>query len=936
MILGALAVGLFLVLFGCVGIMAWRRPLFVRLAWREASRRRGQSLLVVAGLLIGAAAIAAALVTGDTARQVITFNTYRGAAHVDATVSAGGRPFPAAVADQLAADPEVMGAVEGVQAGAELVTAVANLDRERRRSQVRLMGFDPAAQSAFGAFTLEGGGSTVGNDLAAGEVLLSADLAEQLDAQAGDRLRFPVEGAPNGTFKATVAGVAAPDGPGSYGLRPTVFVPLETLWEATGAGAVTVVRVTAAGSIFDGVEEAEAALPVLEAAVSRLDVPDLVVTATKAAALEEAGSSWPVLFMTAMSVAMAAVVVAAGLALSVGLAHMLAEDRRRQLGVLRALGLRGRDVVRLMVIEGALYSLVAASLGTAVGVGAGRLVASRMLTAVTNGVELSELTFVFAARPLTVASALALGASVTLLTLAAASRHTARMSVVAALRDLPEPAAARRLGYRRAVHVGALVAIGGFGLAVPAPPVRTLAGFTLVAAGAVAFRYRAAPRVRASVTGAALIGWAGVMVAAAAVEDPGVFLGVWAVAVIGVVFGLALLVAANLQLLEAAVGRAGRAGGRLRATLRPPIAELARKPVRTGLAMGAFAMALAVVALLAALQSMLPRAFEAEAGDTDVLVQGLGSGLVELPPEIAADVEREVTLPTLAYLDEHGFSLGDLGVITLMVVTDAAREAGVLELTELAEPYASAGEVWSAMAEDPTVVLTAGGSPGDELTLRGVDGPVTLTVAGRVNGDMIGWGSVLVGEGVLAHFADLPLGTTMLLSVRSGADPEAVAAGIEHALFTYGIEARTTASMIEEATGYINSTFAGIDVFVRLAAAVGVATLGILALRAVVERRRAIGVLRAIGYRRRQILAGLLTENLVLAGIGTAVGLAAGLFTGALLLAEAIPEAVGFSADPRSIVAAVLLVMGAAAVMTVGPAVRAARIPPAQATRQLE
>jgi hypothetical protein len=68
-----------------------------------------------------------------------------------------------------------------------------------------------------------------------------------------------------------------------------------------------------------------------------------------------------------------------------------------------------------------------------------------------------------------------------------------------------------------------------------------------------------------------------------------------------------------------------------------------------------------------------------------------------------------------------------------------------------------------------------------------------------------------------------------------------------------------------------------------------VATLGILALRAAVQRRRSIGVLRALGYRRRQILAGLLTENIVLAGLGTAMGLSAGLFTGALVLAGGLP-----------------------------------------------
>jgi hypothetical protein len=46
---------LFLVVFGGVGILAARRPLLARLAAREAVRRRGQTLLVIAGLMVGTA-----------------------------------------------------------------------------------------------------------------------------------------------------------------------------------------------------------------------------------------------------------------------------------------------------------------------------------------------------------------------------------------------------------------------------------------------------------------------------------------------------------------------------------------------------------------------------------------------------------------------------------------------------------------------------------------------------------------------------------------------------------------------------------------------------------------------------------------------------------------------------------------------------------------
>ena len=55
--------------------------------------------------------------------------------------------------------------------------------------------------------------------------------------------------------------------------------------------------------------------------------------------------------------------------------------------------------------------------------------------------------------------------------------------------------------------------------------------------------------------------------------------------------------------------------------------------------------------------------------------------------------------------------------------------------------------------------------------------------------------------------------------------------------------------------------FSVIDVLMRMGLVVGILSLGILALRAVVERRHIIGVLRALGYRRRSVMAGLMIES---------------------------------------------------------------------------
>lgn len=55
---------------------------------------------------------------------------------------------------------------------------------------------------------------------------------------------------------------------------------------------------------------------------------------------------------------------------------------------------------------------------------------------------------------------------------------------------------------------------------------------------------------------------------------------------------------------------------------------------------------------------------------------------------------------------------------------------------------------------------------------------------------------------------------------------------------------------------------------------IGIAALGVVTIRAVVERRQQIGVLRAIGFQRGMVQAVFLVENMFVAGLGTLIGYA--------------------------------------------------------------
>ena len=74
--------------------------------------------------------------------------------------------------------------------------------------------------------------------------------------------------------------------------------------------------------------------------------------------------------------------------------------------------------------------------------------------------------------------------------------------------------------------------------------------------------------------------------------------------------------------------------------------------------------------------------------------------------------------------------------------------------------------------------------------------------------------------------------------------------------------------------------------FMGLGLMVGVASLGVVSLRAVVERRQQIGVLRAIGYRRGMVQLSFLLESSFVVLLGVAIGVGLGTAISYLIVRE--------------------------------------------------
>jgi putative ABC transport system permease protein len=129
------------------------------------------------------------------------------------------------------------------------------------------------------------------------------------------------------------------------------------------------------------------------------------------------------------------------------------------------------------------------------------------------------------------------------------------------------------------------------------------------------------------------------------------------------------------------------------------------------------------------------------------------------------------------------------------------------------------------------------------------------------------------------------------------------------------------------------------QIFVGLGLAVGIAAMGIVALRAVAERRREIGMIRANGYIQRMVLKAFFLEYSFVTGAGIAIGTALGLLVVWNLTHGPSASAAGvtiFTVPWLNLLIVLAVAYGLSMLAIAEPSIRAARMPPAEAVRPTE
>jgi putative ABC transport system permease protein len=889
---------------------------------------------------------------------------------------------------RLRDDPDVDGllVLSGDQAG------IAHGQGDGRKAEPRASVFETDfAQAAKFGGGADGGSGLTGPALRDGEVVINSELAKALDAGPGDVLTVWLYGQARDLTVARVVparGVAA----GGRGASPAAFVVPGTLAgaaraaraagtapagppgaadAATAPGPRTFVYVSNTGGVDGGSTRSDAVADKLDAALGPVAGKEAIVDKVKQQALREADQAGNELGSFFLFVGCFSII--AGVMLLVNIFVMLAEERKPELGMLRAVGMRRGRLVRVFVIEGALYALVASLVGVVLGIGVGRAVvevAGRIFAGMSP--EEGGLDLTFSVTPTSLVNGFALGFLIAFVTVALTSVRISRLNVIAAIRDLNGDGG-RRLKWRW-VALSTLAA-AGFG-AVAAMAVSRSQGVgtylypSLTVLALCPLLVRFAPR-RWVYTGASLavLGWG----LAANTLRPKVFddgsTATFVVLGTVLVFSAVVLVSQNQELLtrplRPLVARPSLAGLATRLGVAYPVA----RRFRTGAILIMYGLVVFTLVLITVLGSIIQNTVGnqvANASGGFALRADFNPSAPVADPTAAFRggrfAGRVAAVAPLSAAKAKVTDLGRLGATDVVAVgaTPAITQGGLFPLEERMAGLGDDRAVWRKVLTDPRYVIAdrylrqdqAGPSsidyhPGDTLTLTDPRSgrAERKTIAGTLRSAQAFYGvgrdapggPVILGQGaVAAQFGANAKVSSALVAPAAGSSDESLAADLQGEFLPASLIVMQIRREVEREFAANRSFFQLMEGFLALGLLVGIAGLGVVMVRAVRERRRTIGVLRALGFQSRTVQRAFLTESSFVALEGIVLGTALSIVTSYLLFKND-PEMggadIGFPVPWTSVTVLVLATAAASVLATVWPARRAAATRPAVALR---
>ncbi len=656
--------------------------------------------------------------------------------------------------------------------------------------------------------------------------------------------------------------------------------------------------------------------------------------------------------VTETFIAFGSVVVIAGMLLIVLFVATSAEERKKEIGVIRTLGATRKKTTLSFAFEGSLLSIIASAVGVVLGIVVAIICVWLTNTFWTNIVEGNEIALHLTASSIILG--LVSGFLIALITYAIASYSISRMRIVEALRRMSLKISRRSRGILPILFIvfGALLISVGFtedidpsvlGLSWLIGPVLILLGLGFL------IRARTGRRLGCGIAGLVSIVYtlAFDIVFLSTFNEPAFLLFFLS--------GFMVVLAATVALWSS-MDAVARLFSRTSVT-KVAFTNPSRKAGQSAMTMAMFAVVVFTLVALAVnisgQEANMDRAVLEQGAGYQVVAEATTPLRFDLGDEQARTENGIPGYPggfVVAQFSTYGASGGTCSNLNsvlpprLIGANETFLQDNTLRFSSSRYHGSSDSEgAWSELydvqtdgsipiiGDANTIIWIYGKNVGDTIEVTNENGESRKLLVTGILRSSIFSGSVFLSEDNLDDL--YPTKAEYDFFLFKASDPDQLVPYLEQNLTAYGVDAVLVEERVRENLEIEWSYMSLFQVLLLFGLVVGTAGLALTSAKSISERRNEIGILRSLGFKRNMVLRTFLLENLYISLSGTLIGVVFGLLVSFIFFGPIGGQGYGVVIPWLTIGIIIVAVLVATILSTAGPSIRAGRMETVEALR---
>ncbi|MGA1820992.1 MAG: ABC transporter permease [Thermoplasmatota archaeon] len=1030
-----IALVLLLVTIFWIVLLAFLHRLQFKMGFRNLIRHKGDTVIAIFGFMVGTSIICSSMAIGDTMGSMIEDLVYDAYYLTDEyMVINDGNGDPIDINGTLASEisdiawkMESEDLIDGVSWEYQKDFSVVDNQTMLFEPVVTCRALNPSTYDGFGSITSSG--STLSYDLGPDEAYMGKDLSEKLESGVGSVVTV-MAGMQMKEFR--IVSLVDENGRGASLAGADLYLSFSSIWGLSNVtpeeegpvgdgrnwegGIYNILLISNEGGVVEGGDLCSEVVDRLEEDLREIEHPlggdsAFEFSETKKSSVEMSKDGMEM--FTTMFLVLGTFSIIAGITLIINIFVMLSEERREEMGISRAVGMKGKHLRLMYLFEGTIYSLISSFVGVILGIVSGLGIIWGLNSIFRSmGVEGLNLLENYTVTPLSMVLSFVAGFTITITTTLFITRRVAKLNIVSAIRSTPVPLKRPFLVtftqklcgvynvrtcsgdgsplskiiqymFDKTTMVGFYFIILGIPIALIGILLKMMAptslGISMLLIGlALVIKYFTNARITYTIAGIlVLIFW---IVPLPVFEDFSGDLEMFILSGIFMVTSGVLLLVWNTDIILWVVERIVSLIGLAPSTIKMAVSYPIKKRFRTGVTIFMFALIIFTITGMSMIVHILNvniEGFEKTLGGgysiigvSNMGIDDLETAVLEGESFLTEDVDvyaridwdntvsmtsgvlvinRSYTFQGMEFEDvfpypcngvnnefieknTYGFSTVDWSLV---------HPEGNGERTDR--------EVWKALERNPDLVVLDGMMGGDspfgpagQPGIMEVGDVIELEAVGGllVNKTIVGFTEQIGINGVFMYnsSAESDFGVTEkkihLFTLKSEGDEQEIANDIKRSLLRYGLFTFIIKDIIEEILEAQNAFFNLFNAFLSLGLVIGIVGLGIITLRSVYERRHEIGMMRAIGFKRKAVIASFLGESAFISGSGLIIGSVLGIILGWMLWRDSFGETMTEFGVPW---VKILVIAGIALLFAllacIPPSFRASRVTPAEALR---